>query len=169
MDFKIYIFIFIIKIIENTLGTLRVIVVSNGKKWMGAILNGIISIIWIVGTGMVLINVNKDPLKVVFFCLGSVFGSYLGSYMEETLALGNNVLISIVNYNLGELIARELRKEKYAVTCLVGNGKDSLKTILMIMTSRKKTQECVNLISCIDPKAMIISGCANTLKGGFNS
>lgn len=169
MNYKIYLLIFVTKIIENALGTLRVIVVSNGKKWMGAILNGIISIIWVIATGMVIINITKDPLKILFFCLGSVVGSYLGSLMEEKMAMGKNMLISIVDYDLGEVISKELRKEKYAVTCMIGNGKDSLKSILLVMTPRKKTQECVSLISCLDINAMIISECANTLKGGFNS
>lgn len=169
MNYKIYLIIFITKIIENALGTLRVIVVSNGKKWMGAILNSVISVIWIIGTSMVIINVNKDPLKILFFCLGSMFGSYLGSFIEEKIALGNNMLITITDYDLGEYMAKELRKEKYAVTSVIGNGKDSLKSILFVMTPRKKTQECVSLISCMDIHAMIISECANTLKGGFNS
>lgn len=169
MNLKIYSIIFITKIIENTLGTLRVIVVANGKKWLGAILNGIIAIIWIIGTGMVLINVDKDPLKILFFCLGSIVGSYLGSLIEEKMALGKNLLISIVDYKLSEVISRELRKEKYAVTCIIGSGKDSLKSVLLVMTPRKKTQECVSLISCLDINSMIISECATTLKGGFNS
>ena len=168
MNYKIYFLIFITKIIENSLGTLRLIVVASGKKWVGSILNGIISIIWVIGTGMVLVDVTKDPLKIVFFCIGSILGSYLGSFMEEKLALGNNLLMSIVSYNFGELIAKELRKEKFAVTSLIGNGKDNLKMILMIMTPRKKTQMCVSIITSIDTNAMIISECATTLRGGFN-
>ncbi len=169
MNYKIYILIFITKIIENALGTLRVIVISSGKKWIGSILNGIISIIWIIATGMVLVDVTKDPLKIVFFCLGSIIGSYFGSLVEEKIALGNNLLVAIVTYNLGEVIAKELRKEKYAVTCIIGNGINGLKSVLFVMMPRKKTQNCVSLISCIDQNAMIISECATTLKGGFNS
>lgn len=169
MNYKLYAIIFITKIIENSLGTLRVIVVSNGKKWVGAILNGIISIIWVIGTSMVLIDVTKDPIKILFFCLGSTFGSYLGSIMEEKMALGNNLIMSIVEFNLGEVISKELRKEKYAVTSFIGNGKDNLKSILMVMTPRKKTHDCVSLISSIDSSAMIISEYATTLKGGFKT
>ena len=66
------------------------------------------------------------------------------------------------------MIAKELRKEKFAVTCLIGNGRDSLKSILLIMTPRKKTHTCVSLISSIDQNAMIISECATILKGSFN-
>ena len=75
----IYIFIFISKIIENALATLRFIVVANGKKLLGAFLNGIIALIWIFVTGIVIINVKEDPIKIIMFCLGSIVGSYLGS------------------------------------------------------------------------------------------
>lgn len=168
MNLKIYIIIFLTKIIENAIGTLRLIVVSNGKKWVGSILNGIISIIWVISTGMVLIDITKDPLKILFFCFGSIFGSYFGSVMEEKLALGNNLLIAIIDHELTDAIANELRKEKYALTCIEGNGKDNLKSLLFIMTARKKTQTCVDLISSMDIHSMIISECASTLKGGFN-
>lgn len=168
MNYKIYTLIFLTKIIENALGTLRVIVVASGKKWIGSILNGVISIIWVIGTGLVLTNVNEDPLKILFFCLGSTFGSYFGSVIEEKMALGTNLLFTITTYDLGGLIEKELRKEKYAVTSTIGNGMKSLKRVLMIMTPRKKTQECVSLISCLDPKSMVISLSAKTIKGGFN-
>lgn len=168
MNYKIYFLIFITKIIENSLGTLRLIVVASGKKLLGSILNGIISIVWVIGTGMVLIDVTKDPLKIVFFCLGSILGSYLGSFIEEKIALGNNLLMSIVSFDFGELIAKELRKEKFVVTCLIGNGKNDLKSVLLVMIPRKKTHTCVSLISSIDQNAIIISECATALKDGFN-
>lgn len=65
----IYIGIFISKILENTLSTLRIIVVSNGKKKLGAILQGIVALIWIFVTGVVIININKDIFKVIFFVI----------------------------------------------------------------------------------------------------
>lgn len=79
----IYIAIFFSKILENALSTLRLIVVSNGKKKLGALLQGIIALIWIFVTGVVIININKDIFKIIFFCLGSLVGSYLGSILEE--------------------------------------------------------------------------------------
>ena len=61
-----YTLIFFSKIIENTLSTLRLIVVANGKKKLGALLQGIIALIWIFVTGIVIIDINKDILKIVF-------------------------------------------------------------------------------------------------------
>ena len=79
----LYICIFISKIIENTLSTLRLILVSKGKKKIGALLQGLVASIWVLSTGIVIIDINKDIYKIIFFVLGSIIGSYLGSSIEE--------------------------------------------------------------------------------------
>ena len=99
MNIPLYSMIFISKVIENALATLRLIVVSNGKKWLGAILQFLIAIVWVFVTGIVVTDIKKDPLKIVFFAIGSFAGSYIGSMIEERLALGNNMISAIVNSN----------------------------------------------------------------------
>ena len=88
MNILIYCAIFISKVIENALGTLRLIVVANGKKGLGALLQFIIALVWIFSTGAVLANINQDPFKIIVFALGSYVGSYVGGYIEEKMALG---------------------------------------------------------------------------------
>ena len=63
----IYLAIFFCKIVENAVGTLRLIVVANGKKKLGALLQGIVALVWIFGTGIVIVNINKDIFKIVIF------------------------------------------------------------------------------------------------------
>ncbi len=79
----VYIIIFISKIIENTLSTLRIILISKGKKKIGALLQGLVALSWILTTSIVIIDINKDIYKIIFFILGSSTGSYLGSTIEE--------------------------------------------------------------------------------------
>lgn len=81
----IYILILINKIVENILGTVRVIVISKGKKILGAILNFIISLVWISSTGIVLVDINHNLYKVLVFCLGAGIGSYMGSIIEKKI------------------------------------------------------------------------------------
>ena len=75
--------IFVSKIIENTLSTLRLILVSKGKKKIGALLQGLVASIWIFSTSIVITNINKDIYNIIFFITGSMLGSYLGSTIEE--------------------------------------------------------------------------------------
>ena len=51
MNILVYLAIFGFKIIEDALATLRLIVVSNGKKKLGAILQFVVTLIWIILTG----------------------------------------------------------------------------------------------------------------------
>ena len=107
-------FVFILKIMENALSTLRLILVSNGKKKIGAFLNGIISFIWIFSTSIVIININNDISKIFFFIMGAAIGSYLGSILEEKIALGNIIFIYKIRNNINSVI-ESIEKDIYKI------------------------------------------------------
>ncbi len=139
-----YLIIFLLKILENTLGTLRLIIVSNGKKLEGAILNFLLAIVWVISTSMVVIN--NDIFKIFVFALGSLIGSYVGSIIEEKIALGNNMLL---------VISKKYEQMKNSIT-----DYDSYivnENILMIMVSRKKRKAVIKIILNIDHNAKIFS------------
>ena len=151
-----YILIFTFKVIENTLSTLRIIVVSNGKKIIGAILQGIASIVWVISTSLVVINIQKDPLKILAFTSGALIGSYIGSIIEEKLALGTNIITTIINKNLTEKIIYALKKQKHEAIILNGKNIYEQKNILLIIVKRKQNQNIIKLIKNIDKSAKII-------------
>ena len=165
MQIMVYIIILVSKILENALATVRLIVVANGKKLLGAILNFVVSIIWVYTAGIVIVNINGDLLKVFFFCLGSGIGSYVGSYIENKLALGNNLLLCIID-KIELPIIDKLRNMGYGVTTVPGYGKDNEKYVLMIFTTRKKRQKLIKTIQSLTTNCMIISETANSMYGG---
>ncbi len=164
----IYIIIFISKVIENTLGTLRLIIVANGKKIIGAILQFIIAIIWVLVTGLVITNLLNDPLKIIFFALGSFVGSYAGSLIEEKMALGNNILTIIIDELFELNIVKKLREQNFGVTVLKGKGKEKKRSVLLVLVPRKKEYQIIDIIKKIDCNCMIASGNVNPLVGGYN-
>lgn len=153
----IYIFIFLAKIIENAIATLRLIVVSNGKKMLGAVLNLIIAIIWIISTSLVV--VDNNIYKIIVFALGSFLGSYIGSVMEEKIALGSNMLFTITNIDKTNLIKEKLDSLNYTSYILNSNDKN----ILIIMVLRKNRKQVLDIIRQIDNNAIIISEIARQL------
>lgn len=162
MNILIYFLIFAFKVIENTLSTLRIIVVSNGKKILGAILQGIVSIVWVISTSLVVINIQKDPLKIISFTLGAVLGSLIGSLIEEKIALGTNMLTTIVDKTKTAKIIKALKKQNHNAIILNGKRKDELKSVLIIITKRKTRQHIIKLIENIDNTATIIIENAHT-------
>lgn len=153
-----YLLIFIMKVIENALATLRVIIVSNGKKLIGAILSLLMSIIWVISTSLVVQNFT-NLFSIVAFSLGCFAGSYLGSLMEGKLAIGSNMLITIIKPNLGNIIQNELKNNNYKSYLLNGNSED----ILLVLVKRKQRSKVLDIIYGLDDKAEIISEVAHKL------
>lgn len=149
----IYFFIFSAKLLENAISTLRLIVVSSGKKLFGAILNLIVSIIWIFSTSLAIINI-KDTLNIIAFALGSFIGSYIGSIIEEKIAIGSNMLFIVTKKEI--IIKEKLDELKY--TSFIIND-----DIILIMVDRKKRKNLLNIIRKIDPDSTIISDKAKQL------
>lgn len=167
MNFLICLFIFGAKVIETALATFRIIIISNGKKFWGAILSGVISIVWIITTGMVVLDLSKHPFRAAFLAFGCLVGSYLGSLIEEKMAMGNNMMVIITNQALGPLMCADLRSFNYAVTVTKGTGKDGIKHILFVMVPRKERLEVSAIVKKIDKNAVIITENAQMINGGY--
>lgn len=150
MNLGLYFLIFISKVIENGISTLRLIVVANGKKILGAFLQFVVSLVWVMVTGVVVTNLLSDPLKVVFFALGSLVGSYVGSIIEEKIALGD-ILINCITNNIK--INDYIKSLGYNTTTLKSDNKD----ILLFIIPRKKKEEVINNIKLIDKDILIFS------------
>lgn len=146
----IYIGIFVCKVVEDALSTLRIIVVSNGKKLFGAILGFVIALIWVFVTGSVIIGLNENPFKIIVFALGSLVGSYVGSVIEEKIALGTNLFIVKISNNKLQTIYNVLKKAHYNVEIIN-------KCTLRITSNRKETSNVTNLIYKYDKNAFIIA------------
>lgn len=146
----IYILIFISKVLENSLATLRLIVVANGKKILGAILQFMVSLVWVLVTGIVVNNLTNNPLKIVFFAFGSLVGSYVGSIIEQKIALGDILLNCITdNDNLNAYI----KNLGYNSTMITSDNKK----IILLVIPRKKKKELLDKIKSIDKNCLILS------------
>lgn len=161
MNIKIYIFIFLCKIAENMVATLRIIIINNNRKILGAILQFTNTLIWILGTTLVIVDINKDIFKILVFAFGSLLGSYLGSKMEEKLSLGDNLFICVTEKD----IVDNIRKQGFAVTMLQGQGMKNPKNILFVVLPRYQNDQFLNLVTKLDNKAAIVCEKTNIIQG----
>ncbi len=104
---------------------------------------------------LVLVNIQTDPIKIIAYSFGTFFGSYMGSLIEERLALGNNMIIAITDKEKNTVIDK-LREQHYPVISLEGKELEEEKDILLITTTRKKKRNVIHLIKRIDKKCSII-------------
>jgi len=162
-----YLIIFVAKVIEVSLMTLRTVLVTKGEKVYGAFI-GIFEIsIWITLTSTVLAGLKEDPFKMVAYALGFAVGIYLGSTIEEKLAIGLITLQVIVNLNEWEILTEDLREKGIAITTINAQGLIEAKKILILHIQRKRKKDIIRQIIKIVPNAVISTNELKTVYGGF--
>jgi uncharacterized protein YebE (UPF0316 family) len=161
--------IFVSKIIEVTLSTLRQILINKGYRKEGTILSFFEIILWTFVASRVIIGIAEAPIKGIVYSIGFSLGVYLGSRIENYIALGKVLIETIISRENTETVVSTLRSKGYAVTTMAGRGRDSEKTVLMIFANRKGKDEIVEEIHRTDGTAMIITNDITTLHGGHIS
>ncbi len=162
-----YVVIFLAKILEVSLMTVRTVLVTRGEKVYASIIGFIEVIIWLYVVSVVLVGIKDDPIRMVVYAFGFACGNYLGSLLEEKLALGIltiNVIASIEN---GEKIAAIVRKENVGVTSVAAEGINEIKKMLLIHVKRKRKNEIIKLIQSSNINCVISISDTRTVYGGY--
>ena len=87
--------IFLARIMDVSIGTLRLIFVSRGYKYYAPMLGFFEVIIWLLAIGQIMQHLDNF-LCYLAYGLGFATGNYIGIYLDEKLSLGT-VLIRIVS------------------------------------------------------------------------
>lgn len=167
MGVWIYPVIFVAKIVEVSLATVRTVLITKGERRLGAIIGFFEVILWIIIVSSVISGLAEDPLKVVVYALGFALGNYFGSMIEEKIGIGLAEIVTIVNREHGESLAEHLRDRDFAVTVLEGDGKTKPKNVLFLFLPRKRVREALKFIKEHEPSAVVTVSETKPLYGGY--
>jgi uncharacterized protein YebE (UPF0316 family) len=162
-----YIAIFLAKILEVSLMTVRTVLITRGEKVYGSIIGFVEVVIWLYVVSVVLVGIKDDPIRMIVYALGFACGNYLGSFLEEKLALGILTINIIAAQENGEKIALVLRKQNIGVTSITAEGINEVKKMLVIHTKRKRKNEIIKLIESTEINCVISINDTRTVYGGF--
>ncbi|MCS6908083.1 MAG: DUF2179 domain-containing protein [Anaerolineales bacterium] len=157
--------IFLMRVSDMTLDTLRVLVVMRGKKPLAWVLGFFQSSIFVLAITSVLSNLD-NPLNMVGYAAGFATGNVMGMWIEERLAIGH-LHLRIISSRRGAAIAEALRAQGYAVTEIPARGKDGTVSLLTISVLRRNAGEIQELIRSIDEDAFITAEDVRPVHRGF--
>ena len=157
--------IFLLRVSDMTLDTLRVLVVMRGKKSIAWVLGFFQATIFVVAISSVLSNLG-NPLNVIGYAAGFATGNVVGMLIEERLAIGHTH-INIVSSRLGSAIAESLREQGYAVTEVPARGKDGAVSLLNASILRRHVDKVRRLVNQVDPEAFITAEDVRPIRRGF--
>lgn len=157
--------IFLLRVTDMALDTLRVLMVMRGRKGIAWILGFFQSAIFILAISSVLTHLD-NPLNVIGYAAGFATGNVVGMWIEERLAIGH-VSITIVSSRRGAAIADHLRAEGFGVTEIPARGKDGMVSLLTCSVLRKNVADVRNLVNEIDAEAFITAEDVRPVRRGF--
>ncbi len=163
----IYLFIVFAKVIEVSMATVRMVLITKGERKIGAVIAFFEVSLWVILVSTVLDNIMENPLKIVAYALGFSLGNYIGSWVEEKIGIGLAEMQVILKEEHGETVVSNLREQGYAVTVLRGEGKSHPRYVLLMYVQRKKIKECANFIKSIQENAVITVSDKKSLYGGY--
>lgn len=145
--------------------TVRMILTLKGRRYIAALLSTVEIVIYVVGLGLVLDNLNEIQ-NLIAYALGYGLGVIIGSMIEEKLALGY-IVVNVTSSNPDIKFTQQIREKGYGVTSWYSYGMDGDRLSMQILTPRRYEISLYELINNIDPKAFIISYEPKQINGGF--
>ena len=159
------IFIFLARISDQTIGTLRLIFLSKGQKFLAPFLGFFEVIIWLLTVGQIMQHLD-NVLAYVAYGGGFATGNFIGMVLEEKLSIGNVIIRIVPRNNTSELIAF-LREKNYGVTSVRAQGSRGEVDIVFSIIKRKNIEEVVGIINQFNPNAFYTIEDVRTINEGI--
>lgn len=158
-----YLLIFIARVADVSLATLRTLMIVRGKGLIAGCIGFFEVIIYITALNRVVSGLD-NPINLLVYALGFATGNVVGSFIEEKLAIGlTTVQIITEQDNLCSLI----RDMGFGVTVLEGKGKEGSKKVLIVSLPRKELDNLLNFIEENDSAAFVTIMDTRASKGGY--
>ena len=142
----IYILIFLAKLLEVSISTVRVVLTARGNRLIASLLAAVEISLWLIVASTVLLGITEDPLRAVAYGLAFAIGIYLGIGLEDKLALGLAQIEVIAGPDETRQITEKLRANSYGVTAFDCEGLEGKKQSLIIKILRKDIPVTMGLL-----------------------
>ena len=154
------------RICDVSIGTFRTILVVQGRKYHAALAGFFEVLIWAFAIRMIFQHL--DNISNLFgYAVGYSIGNIVGVTLEQKVGLGY-VQLNVISKHHTDAIANMLRKAKFGVTILPGEGGAGGVAVIVVISIRKKQRELINMIEAIDKKAFITVQSALPYRGFFH-
>lgn len=144
-------FIFAARVIDVSLGTMRIVFVSRGLKYFAPLVGFFEVIIWLLAIRTIMQNLNNVACYIAYGA-GFAVGTFVGLYIEKSLAIGKSVVRIITHKDSTELI-NHLRKEGYGVTSMEAQGTNGKVHVIFMIIRRQDYETVTEIIRQFNPKA----------------
>ena len=158
--------IFLARICDVTLDTLRIIYVGRGMKFLAPVIGFVEVMIWLVAITQIFKNLS-NPVCYVAYAGGFAMGNLIGILIEEKMAIGT-VVIRIITQKDAEALIDRLKESRYGVTHVDAQGAMGQVKIIFTIVKRKAINSVLEIVRGCNPLAFYtIEDVRSVRKGVF--
>ncbi|MDY6934010.1 MAG: DUF2179 domain-containing protein [Spirochaetota bacterium] len=143
--------IFIARVCDVSIGTIRIIFVSKGNKVLSPLLGFFEILIWLCAIGQIMQNLNNFGCFIAY-AGGFAAGNFVGIFIEERLAVGI-LLIRIITKRDASQLIEYLKADGYGVTVIDAEGACGKVNVIYTIIDRHNLEDVVGIIKSFNPKA----------------
>jgi uncharacterized protein YebE (UPF0316 family) len=157
--------IFVARLVDVSLGTLRIIFVSRSMRKLAPLVGFFESLIWLFAIGQIIMNLS-NIMSYIAFAAGFAAGNYMGIYLESKLAVGLLSIRAVTTNDATDLI-NYLREKKFGVTSVSALGITGKVRLIISVIKRKDLDEYIRIVKQFNPKAFVSIEDVRSVQEGF--
>ncbi len=157
--------IFCFRIVDQSIGTIRLIFAAKGLKKLAPVFAFFESFIWLLAIGQIMKHLD-NIFCYIAYAGGYAMGNYVGILLEEKLSIGTAVIRVIPKKDTTALI-EFLRKQGYGVTVVNVDGMLGPTKMLFTTVRRKEARHVIDIIKQFNPNAFYTIDEVKDVSGGF--
>ena len=156
--------IFVARVLDVSLGTIRIVFVSRGLKFLAPVVGFVEVIIWLLAIRVIMQNLNNFACYIAYGA-GFAMGTFIGLQIEKRIAVGNSVIRIITQKDATELIGY-LRSKGYGVTSMEAQGIKGRVNVIYMIIKRHDFEKVTQIIRKYNPKAFYTVEDASMVSAG---
>ncbi|WP_338791734.1 DUF2179 domain-containing protein [Bernardetia sp. Wsw4-3y2] len=145
------ILIFLARLTDVSLSTLRIVLVTMGKRNIAPLIGFVEAFVWLLAIGQIMQNLT-NIMSYLAYAGGFAMGTYLGMWLEQRIALGM-VMVRIITGKTAEHLISKLKDTNYRFTHLQAEGKYGDVGVVFSIVKRKELPKFLHLINTHNPNA----------------
>ena len=156
------------KIVEISIQSLKTCMMVKGQRLKAAGLGFLECIIWGLVISTIIGTLGDNIFLLLFYCVGYATGLFLGSTIENKIALGTSNLELIANDDSTEIITEYLKRNGKGYTVFEGHGSTDKMNMIFIVIPRKETPKMLREIrKACDNKVFVVASEVSKYAGGY--
>ena len=143
--------IFFARVCDVSLGTIRIIFVSKGIKYLAPLVGFFEILIWLLAISQIMQNLT-NVYYYIFYASGFAIGNLVGMVLEEKLSIGT-VGVRIITRQDATKLIEAFKKSYFGITVIDAEGAKGRVKIIFTVVKRQNIPKVINLVKKYNPRA----------------